>query len=123
MRATRIRLVMVAGLWAWLVFSHATSFAETDSELKPIRDDVKKLKEQFDSFGKDLQEIKILLQQSQSPIATPTGRDVLLRVGSDRVRGDPKARITMIGFGDFECGYCENFATKTLPELAREYIT
>jgi protein-disulfide isomerase len=41
-------------------------------------------------------------------------------VGYDR--GDPRAAIVIVEFGDFACSACGLFARETLPALYREYI-
>ncbi len=36
--------------------------------------------------------------------------------------GNPNAKITMIEFADFKCGYCRLFATETLTQIKKEFI-
>jgi protein-disulfide isomerase len=38
------------------------------------------------------------------------------------VLGDPQATIAIIEFSDFQCPFCAQFATKTLPTLKEKYI-
>lgn len=40
----------------------------------------------------------------------------------DRVRGNPKAPLTLLEYSDFTCGYCEKFFEETWPILFSEYI-
>lgn len=37
-------------------------------------------------------------------------------------RGDPNAPVTLVEFGDFNCGYCGRWATETLPLIEENYI-
>ena len=36
--------------------------------------------------------------------------------------GDPNAPVTLVEFGDFNCGYCGKWATETLPLIDEKYI-
>jgi protein-disulfide isomerase len=36
--------------------------------------------------------------------------------------GDPNAPITLVEFGDFNCGYCGKWTKETLPKIDEEYI-
>lgn len=40
----------------------------------------------------------------------------------DRVRGNPRAPLTLLEYSDFTCGYCEKFFQETWPILFSEYI-
>jgi len=46
----------------------------------------------------------------------------LVPVDKDPVLGDPKAKVTMIEFSDFQCSYCQRFALETFPQLKTEYV-
>jgi protein-disulfide isomerase len=37
-------------------------------------------------------------------------------------RGDPKARLVLVAFEDFKCGYCARHAAEVMPELKARYI-
>ena len=37
-------------------------------------------------------------------------------------RGDPNAPVTLVEFGDFNCGYCGKWAQETLPLIDEKYI-
>ena len=38
------------------------------------------------------------------------------------VKGDPRAKVIVIEFADFQCPFCGKYARETLPELQRQYI-
>ena len=42
--------------------------------------------------------------------------------GARHFQGDANAPITLIEFGDFNCGYCGKWAHETLPLIAEKYI-
>jgi protein-disulfide isomerase len=39
-----------------------------------------------------------------------------------RLRGDPKAPVTLIEYSDFTCGYCRKFFQETWPRLQTRYV-
>ena len=50
----------------------------------------------------------------------PGGREVSIDDGA--MRGDPKAKVTLIEFSDFQCPFCGRFFNETLPQLDKEFI-
>lgn len=42
--------------------------------------------------------------------------------GSRHFQGDANAPITLVEFGDFNCGYCGKWTTETLPLIKEKYI-
>jgi protein-disulfide isomerase len=42
--------------------------------------------------------------------------------GSRHFQGDPNAPITLVEFGDFNCGYCGRWAQEVLPRIDENYI-
>lgn len=51
----------------------------------------------------------------------PTG-PVDVSVDDDPVLGDPKAKVTVIEFSDFQCPFCRVMWRDTMPKLKSEYI-
>jgi protein-disulfide isomerase len=42
--------------------------------------------------------------------------------GARHFQGDPNAPVTVVEFGDFNCGYCSKWAAETLPRIREKYI-
>jgi protein-disulfide isomerase len=42
--------------------------------------------------------------------------------GATYILGEASAKITMIEFGDYRCGYCRLFNTQTLPKILEKYV-
>jgi protein-disulfide isomerase len=42
--------------------------------------------------------------------------------GATYILGEASAKITMIEFGDYRCGYCRLFSTQTFPRIMESYI-
>lgn len=43
-------------------------------------------------------------------------------VGDDYVLGDPKAPVTIIEFGDYQCPFCGRFFSQTEPKIIENYV-
>jgi len=48
--------------------------------------------------------------------------DIPRTVTQINTMGDPKARVHIIEYGDFQCPYCLQFWTETEPQLIKEYV-
>ncbi len=42
--------------------------------------------------------------------------------GATYILGEANAKITMIEFGDYRCGYCRLFSTQTFPKILEQYV-
>ncbi|MEY4532046.1 MAG: hypothetical protein RLZZ156_2769 [Deinococcota bacterium] len=42
--------------------------------------------------------------------------------GATYILGEANAKVTMIEFGDYRCGYCRLFSTQTFPKILEQYI-
>lgn len=59
----------------------------------------------------------------QNPGQSAAGNDILKQNSSrDVVLGDPKAPITMIEYGDYQCPYCAKFFKETEPLIREQYV-
>ena len=68
--------------------------------------------------------IVVLLASAAVPVtvvAQSSGRGVsVATLGHDK--GDPKARVYVVEFGDFGCGYCAQFARESWPVIDSLYV-
>lgn len=55
-----------------------------------------------------------------TPAASAQGR--FIGVDDDPALGDPKAPVTIIEFGDYQCPFCRQFWRETFPRLKKQYI-
>jgi protein-disulfide isomerase len=53
--------------------------------------------------------------QAQSPASDLSGADA-------RMKGNPKAPVTLIEYSDFTCGFCKKFFLETWPQIQAKYI-
>lgn len=59
--------------------------------------------------------------------ATPTGgqaapTDLKVNLENVPMLGEATASVTIVEFSDFQCPYCEQFFTLTLPQVKKEYV-
>ena len=58
------------------------------------------------------------------PVVPTPPKDVKVTVkDSDPIKGDPKAKVTIVEYSDFQCPFCGRFHTQTYPQLEKEYIS
>ncbi len=50
----------------------------------------------------------------------PAEREV--SIGDGPMRGDPKAKVTLIEFSDYQCPFCGRFFHETLPQIDKEFL-
>jgi protein-disulfide isomerase len=60
--------------------------------------------------------------QAGAQKAPVPGAKVDVAVGNFPVKGDAKAKVTIIEFADFRCPFCEQFFTNTEPQIIKDYV-
>jgi hypothetical protein len=70
------------------------------NELKPLQEDINKLKKGQEFILKELQEIKKLLQK-RTPKRIPF-KEAVFNIGDDPFMGDKNAVLTLVDFTDYE---------------------
>ncbi len=64
------------------------------------------------------------IQQGQQGITPePTLQAVKINVtSSDPVKGDPKAKVTVVEFADYQCPFCERFHKEIYKQILTDYV-
>ncbi len=76
----------------------------------------------------NLGETKTTTQNTYQPIPTQTPTQpstqtrIAISIGDSPVMGNPNAPVTMIEFSDFQCPFCGEFFSQTLPDVEKRYI-
>src|SRR5258708_7690947 len=87
-------------------------------------DDLKKeigvLQQAVQGMQKDLQEIKAML--AGRPGGPPSLVGTEIDISDGRLRRDPPAKLTLVEFSDYQCGFCARYMRQTYPQLESEYI-
>jgi len=92
-------LAVVIGLTLWGAQPGLTQAPSDD--LKTVRKEIEGLKEGQAAIQKELQEIKTLLRAR--PAAAPADpQNVVLSVEGAPFKGDKLAKVTLIGFSDYQ---------------------
>lgn len=60
-------------------------------------------------------------QPGQGAQPTPPAK-VNVSVGHLSVKGNDKAKVTIVEFGDFQCPFCEKFFKDTEPQIIKDYV-
>lgn len=75
---------------------------------------------------KELAEIKkdvaAVRQMLTGAIQGQSSQEREVSIGDGPMRGDPKAKVTLIEFSDFQCPFCGKFFHETLPQVDKEFI-
>jgi protein-disulfide isomerase len=58
-------------------------------------------------------------QQPAAQVYPTTGK---LKLDGEPARGSSSAPVTIVEFTDYECPFCRQFETATLPEIVRKYV-
>lgn len=93
---------VITGALALALMASTAGFAQSSDQ--ELRNEIEALKKGQEQIRKDLQEIKRLVQASQRP-AAPAGPNVAgktFNVGTNPVKGEQTAKVTLVEFTDYQ---------------------
>jgi protein-disulfide isomerase len=94
----------------------------SDERLRALEASHRELQRQVEALQKQIEELKALIQlRAAGPPGPPPVTGLVLPPGG-AVRGNPKAKLTMIEYTDFECPFCARYARESYAQLMREYV-
>lgn len=67
--------------------------------------------------------LALLALSAEAAAQAPAGRSLLERADLARSKGAADAPLTIVEISDFQCPFCRDFATGTLPRLDSAYIS
>jgi len=88
-------------------------------EVKALKQEIEALKARQARLEQELQELKNTLA-ARGIVVAPT--DVVVDVRDNTFKGDPRARLAVIEFSDYQCPFCGRHVREVLPALERDYI-
>ncbi len=118
-----IRAVTVAALATLFISGPAPAFAQgANGDLKK---EIDALKVGQQEILKQLDEIKKAIQARPAAPAAPSGpnvKDVVFSLGTNPVKGDAKAKLTLLEFTDYQCPFCAKYAKETSPKIKADFV-
>src|SRR3954471_10337482 len=99
----------------------APAFAQADDSVKTDVENMKKeidtLKKQQVAIIQQLGQIAQILRRQQTP-----QNPVVDLKDAPPPTGSATAKVAVVEFTDFWCGFCARYATQTLPEIRKKYV-
>ena len=121
MRNRILLAVVLIGLFGSTLPVVAQTRSSTSTQLRELREEVRKLRESQNAIESELRELKLLVQQLKlAQAATPLN---FVSTDDDPFIGSSDAKVVMIDFSDYQCPFCANFVRDTKPRLDREYFS
>lgn len=115
----RFRLALLA------LAAAAQLFAQSAPKPLPIEEQIQALREGQAQEMRELAEIKALLKSGAAAgpaLKAQPQAHVVANVAGEPFRGDPKARVAIMEYSDFDCPYCGRYAREIYPKLDAAYV-
>src|SRR5579859_7760224 len=80
------------------------------------------LTQMMQGMQRDLAELKVMLSARAAGGTQPSLIGTEIDVSDSRLRGDPTAKLTLVEFSDYQCGFCARYMRQTFPQIEAEYI-
>lgn len=94
---------------------------EAQSESQGLVKEVEALKQGQKVILQELQAIRELLMGKRG--AAPADvENIVLSLAGTLARGDAKATVALVEFGDYQCPFCARHFSQTLPQLISDYV-
>lgn len=90
--------------------------AAMERQLKDVQNQLQELRGEMSDLSGRLQKIEALLRSPPAP------QKLTVNVQGAPLLGDPKAKIAIVEFSDYQCPFCRRFHIETFPHLQKDYI-
>lgn len=110
------RLVVLS---AFCLLAVPSAWSQTPND--QILQELKAIRESQQAIQKELQEIRKLVNQPRAVAADTLPKDPV-NISKDPLKGDRNAKVALIEYSDYQCGFCSRFVKDTYPQLDTEYI-
>jgi protein-disulfide isomerase len=116
------RSAVAAALAALVLLEASAVGAQSSDELAALRRQLDALKAGQEAVLKELQEIRTLLRPRQAAAPAPEPRDIVLALDGAPAKGDPRAKLILVDFTDYQCPFCARHVRDTMPQIQRDFI-
>jgi len=122
------------GMVAMMLSLSSPARAQSSSDLQAIKQELAGLREAQQSMAKEVEALRTLLQQAMGPrpaaagatagtgAAMPSGAVQPLTVAGRPSKGNPRAKLTLVEYSDYECPFCGQYVAQVYPQIDQAYI-
>lgn len=117
--------ILAASFLIPALLSMTPAMAGKAEDVKALRNEVAALKQAQDAMRKDIEEIKKAVQSMPAARPAPPSVqkiDATVPIGSNALKGEDDATLTLMEFSDFQCPFCGRHFRDTLPRLVKDYV-
>ena len=115
---------------ALLLSLASSASAQSAAEPQDLRQELAALREAQQAIAKDVEAIRTMLQQAMGPRPAPSGAGAVvagegaqpLTIAGRPAKGNPRAKVTVVEYSDYECPYCGQYVAEVYPQIDRDYI-
>lgn len=106
------------------VFFYRSALPQSSAEFNDLKKEIEALKAGQNAIQRDLQRILDFFKSRQAQAAdSPTPENpTTISIEGGAIKGDPKAKITLIEFTDYQCPFCSRHFRETMPQIVNDYV-
>jgi len=113
-----------------LTLASSNVLAQSPSEPQDIKQELAALREAQQAIAREVEAIRTMLQQAMGPRPAPSAAGAIaagegaaaLTIAGRPSKGNPRAKVTVVEYSDYECPYCGQYVAQVYPQIDREYV-
>ena len=100
-----------------------TARDKADDDIATLKKQVQNLEQGQQQILQELRELKKLLEAKTAEPPAAASPVATLNVKGEPFKGDPRARIAIIEYSDFECPFCGKYTREIYPQILDRYVS